>query len=407
MGKSSRVAVSILFASSIGFVSNAQVPANLKNIPPKYDRNGNGIVEKGSELNIYLLHKRNSVLEKYDIDLDGVLSPSETQSLNETFVDDDLKIDILDAEQFLGTRQGVAVGSPVKPSLTLAKNQCHEDKSAILLRSAYFTPSVFGSLPKTDKSHLESVTPATFSFSRNNVTNNETLTATGALSFVKHRAYKDCPENQVGNLKESAYSAGIVFDRSRSSGSDDEGVDNLTFNLNGDYFFQGWPVFDSHNITASAALMSDFGFRSAVISTSANWQPTHNRAAIGVARRIDGLPISFRWQPRLALDFRTTLDSGSNTELMGESDRLFISPSISAQLFLENDVFKGTFFEVNYQHSENILDGDTSFDFFEGSLNIPIDSSQHFLFQARYRDGNLPSSRQAVDDYLLGLGVRF
>lgn len=402
-----KILFAIILAGSLENVAFAEDPSFLENIPKKYDLNGDGLINKGNELSIYLTHQNNAVLAKYDKNIDGVLSQNEVESLNNTFLNDTVRDDIFDAEEILGDRIGFAVASSSSPSPAQDQNPCHTSNNAILLRSAYFAQSIFGTLPKQDADSLKSVTPATFSFSRDNLTDTDVFTLSGAVSFVGHSVFKNCNTQAIGALKERAYSAGVVFDRSSSSNPEDEELDSLVLNLNADYFFQDLPIFSSHYLTGSAALISDFGFDSAVLSTSINWQPSHPKAAIGVAHLIGDLPFSIRWQPRLKLDFQSILDSGDKQELLDKKDSLFLSPSISAQLFLESDIFADTFIDLNYQHMEDLLNSEKSFDFFEASLNIPLDISNHFLFQARYREGNLPSSRQDVDDYLLGIGVRF
>lgn len=397
---------------SISTVIFAQEPESsdpdyLKNIPAKYDLNGDGLINEGTELNIYLTHQENAILAKHDTNIDGILSASEIKSLNDTFLNDEVRDEILDAGNILGERSGFSVAEATKPRVGLNDNPCNTDSSATLIRAAYFTPSVFTAFPKKDSDSLRTVAPANFSFTRNNLTESNVFAASGAISFVGLQSYKNCDEQSVGALQERAYSAGIVFDLTDSSDPDAQEVDSLAFNLNGDFHLQGWPLFNSQYITGSSSLISDFGFDSAVLSTSLNWQPFHNPAAIGVARKLGELPVSIRWQPDLTLDYQVILDSGERAELADENDSLFLSPSISIQLFLESEIFANTFIELNYQHLEDLLDSSRSFDFFESSLNIPLDTDNHFLFQVRYREGNLPSSRQAVDDYLLGLGVRF
>ena len=394
---------------SVGSLSYAQIDERYVNVPVKYDRNGNGNLDRGSELEVYLIHQRNPVLAKFDIDLNGELSGGEVIKMNKA-ARERLDDDLLDVEDYLEIKpdgitvvEGPSANTP-KPSV-----RTNQVTSGFFIRNAYTTVSVLSEVPRQDTGSLRTSTPATLAYTRDNQADSDQLAISGSTFGFRRWSFQK--ENKpLRNLQAAALSGGVVFDRTISSAEDANEADSLALRINGDAVFNRWPVFNDHYLTLSTMLTSDFDFDSALLTGGIRWQPVHNPWAIGgVAREFEiaNSALAFRWQPSIDIEYQRVVDDGGQAQLQEADDFLFVGPLFSAQLFFDFAPFNGAFLNMDYRLMVDALGNAGSFNFIEASANFPLDSTNHYLLNFRFRDGNLPTTRQEVDDSLIGIGVRF
>ena len=107
------------------------------------------------------------------------------------------------------------------------------------------------------------------------------------------------------------------------------------------------------------------------------------------------------------MEYQRVVDDGGQQQLQEADDFLFAGPLINAQIFFDFAPLNGAFLNIDYRYLDDILGNTSGFDYLEASANLPLDSENHYLLNIRFREGNLPTTRQAVDDFLIGFGVRF
>ena len=397
-------------------------------VPAKYDLNGNGRLDTDqgedgtphpkSELAIYLLHQRSAILQTYDIDLNGEVSGSEIRKLNET-ARENIVDDLEDARDFLCKDSVIKIQGCLKPREILIatstpspqqENRLTDTRvtNGLFIRNAYSAISILSEVPKRDANSLRTVTPATLSYIRDNQAGSDQLSISGAVSKFRRWSYRG-EKKPLPNLQASSISGGVVFDRTISSAENANETDVLALRFDVDTVFQGLPLFDTQFLTFTSTITSDFDLDTAILTAGLRWQPVQNSLAIGVSNhfKIDNLPFSFRWQPSIEMEYQNIADDGGQEQLQEAGDFLFIGPLLNAQLFFDFKPFNGAFLNVDYRFMEDALDNTESFDYLELSANFPLDAANHYLLNFRFREGNLPTTRQEVDDFLIGIGVRF
>jgi hypothetical protein len=386
----------------------AKKPSYLDKVPAIYDQNGDGLLNEGMELNVFLKHHLSPQLKKFDKNLNGMLDGEEVRLLLTSINDPPLlQSHIEQSENYMNDNNVVKVAAKPKPKPPVKdKVPKLKSNSGLLLRSAYSPFSLLSERPKQSAKGLAKVSPALASYSRDNQSDSNELALSGSLSVFHRKPFRqdDAP---LPGMEAIAYSAGIVFDRKISSAPNGTNTNVLAFKFNGDMEFVGWPIFNRQYISTGVELVSDFDFDTAIIAGSIQWQPTHNSFAIGVTQSVGNLPLEYRWQPALRIEYQNIADDGGQAQLMGMDDFAFIGPIVEGQLFLDFLPIRGAFLDGKYRLMKDLLGNGNSYDYFEASANFPLDENNHFLFSFRYREGNLPVTRQAVDDILIGIGFRY
>lgn len=400
-----KISVSLGVCAMLAYPSLGQGGHPLDKVPAKYDRNANGVLDAGKEEDVYFLHQRNPSLEKFDADFDGTLNATELQAFQlwaQRYLDDDRE----DAHEYRADHGGIVTVAMPSPNIPIAESETEITSTGFLIRQAYAATSILAENPTTDPKSLLSVKPATGSYTRDNASDSDQYAFSGSLFGYRRWSYRG-EKKGFGGAEAAAISAGIEFDRSVSSAPGGSEANALTLRSDFDLAFQNWPIFDTHFVTGSLGVTSDFDLDTALLTAGFQWQPVHNSLAMGVAHRIGGAPLSFRWQPVLSAQYQHVADAGDQMQIVENEDYLFVGPSVSAQLFFDFEPLNGAFLDIDYIYRSAVSGAADDFDYFEASANFPLDENNHFLLNFRYREGELPTTRQKVDDFLIGIGVRY
>ncbi|PWW03815.1 hypothetical protein DFR52_101503 [Hoeflea marina] len=372
----------------------------------KFDINSNGTVEIGKEIDICILHQTSSVHRTFDRNLNGVIDGNELADLeagvrkSADFVT--LSVDTADE---LGSRRGIKPQAAAKPEPP-SKDRFNT-KSGILLRNAYQAPSVI--LAPTE--NLAKVAGASFTFSHDRLTDNYTASGTGALMVYGHwdlnglSGFNSEQPPGAGNfLTGAAAHVGIEFDRKVNRSNPSRDINSLVFKAGGEAEFGG--PYWSHYIRADLFDSSDFELNSHVIGGSLEYEPVSLDLGIGVARQIGGLPLYYRWRPVAHIEYQHVADTGGSAVLESQPDIAFGGPVITGELYL-GGALERLFFNATYWQMFDLGGDIPDFHYFEVGANWGLDEKGHLALTAKYRTGNLPKTRQSVDDITIGLTAKF
>ena len=106
----------------------------------KFDRNRNGIVDVGKEINVCILHSTSSVHKKYDGNLNGEIDADELAKLEyDARHSSGYITSSLDTSDRLGTSPGIEPGKPIDAAPP--NTERFNTTNGFLLRKAYTAPS--------------------------------------------------------------------------------------------------------------------------------------------------------------------------------------------------------------------------------------------------------------------------
>lgn len=405
MSATLKIGVSLGVCAMLAHPSFGQGSHPLDAVAATYDRNANGVLDTGREEDVYFLHQRNPALAKFDTDFDGTFNATELRAFH-LWAQRYLSDDRLDADDYRASHGGIVTVVAPPPKAPPPQDKTVISSTGFLVRNAYAATSILGQNPKSGPDSLLSVKPATGSYTRDNARDSDQYSFSGSLFGYRRWSYRG-DKKGFGGAEAAAISAGIEFDRSVSSAPGGSEANVLTLRSDFDLAFQNWPVFETHFVTGSLGVTSDFDFDAALLTAGFQWQPVQNAFAMGVARHIGGAPLSFRWQPVLGAQYQYIADAGDQMQLVEKEDYLFVGPSVSAQLFFDFEPLNGAFLDFDYTYRSAVSGPADDFNYLEASANFPLDDNNHFLLNFRYREGELPTTRQKVDDFLIGIGVRY
>ena len=365
----------------------------------KYDFNGNGLIDRGIEMEVYVHHLASPILKEFDANLNGVLDPTETQAINTKIESSDaLFLARGDVEDKLGAESGLKVTagpSPKKPD-PLA------DTAGILIRKAYEPISAFN-LP----GKLEGAGAATFSYKHDFTSGNDSGTANGIIEAYQHWNVNTDYSGDVRALHATrvAVHSGLEFDEKLDQKTPSKEVDILTARAGGELELSGG-LFDVQYLRTGIADTTNSSLRSHIGAVELEWEPVVNVAGIGNARRIGDLPNSYRWRPIVHGEYQEVLDSGGNSVLRSQDSVLYLGPIVSGELWIEEGPFAELYVDASYRYLFG-LNGSDDLHYFDIGAGYNLDSAGHFALTARYRRGDTPKGNQQVEDFTIGLGIKF
>ena len=388
-------------------------------VPARYDTNGNGRLDTNarprgpSELEVFALHQCQTIYAKLDQDLDGAISPAELAAYQAAAAADNRLNKTL--EFVMADGREAARDAPIdvaedrtKPAAAKPFSRV-ETSQGFLIRKDYHAASILSKPPKTDPASLRPEGRALLSYVKDNRADDQTLSARGAVvAFHRWSFFGDT--QPLPTMTAAAVGGGIEFDRTISSSDSTKEVNALTFRLDGDVEFASLSPFSLDYFKLSPNVTTDFDFKSAQIGIRAEYSPVENILGIGVSRRIPGLadlPLEFRWQPTLRVDYQRVLDDGGQPTLIDKNDFFFIGAAIGAQIFFDFKPLERLSLDANYLGMTDLANDAGGFDYLDVSANWALDQARHFSLTANYRTGREPRTRKKVDQITIGFGVQF
>jgi hypothetical protein len=365
----------------------------------KYDLNGNGLVDRGVEMEVYLRHLASPILKEFDTNINGVLDAAEAQAINAQVESSDaLVLARVDVEDKLGVDPGLKV---IAGPLT-SKLDPQADTSGILIRKSYEPISAF-----TMPGKFASAGAANFSFKHDFTSGNDSGIASGIIEAYQHWNVNTDYSGDIDALRSTraALHGGIEFDEKLDQKNPSKKLDIITARAGGEVEFSGG-LFDAQYWRAGLADTTDSHLDTHVGAVEFEWEPVMNSIGIGNARRIGSLPISYRWRPVVHGEYREVLGSGGDSALHGQDNALFLGPIISTELWVEEGLFAGLYVDASYRYFFDI-NGTDDLHYFDIGAGYNLDDAGHFVLNARYRNGHTPKGDQRVEDVTIGLGIKF
>jgi hypothetical protein len=365
----------------------------------KYDQNHDGFINAGTELTVYIKHKKWPDLAKVDEDLNGRIDPGAELDMYNSNQDADATLaeDILDAKDTIGSTPGFKVtdAEPKGPDAGIPNV-----KTGFLLRKVYENISVF-----SGASDYETAAPALLTYTHDRLDDSDLATIAGSLTVYRRWGLGTPFVQGRSRLTAAAINAGIETEAEFRPDLGWADKSSFTARAGGELERQGSWV-STEYYRANAFLTSDYNGSFGRGGVEVEWEPTNTRWAIGVARRLPGTKLSVRWRPVLHAEYQN--DFSGNAPLgFGGQESLLLGPVVSAQAWLDYGFLSRGYLDATYYALFDALEDWRAFDYFEISANYNLDPSRHAALTAKYRVGRTPKVGEEVDEIRVGFGLKF
>lgn len=408
--------VCVAMAFCLG-LQNTSLNARELECSPKFDQNKNGLIDKGREIEVCGMHgggsPSNQVMSMFDSNADGKLDVAELKSLY-----DDARFqstaEVFDTNEIIGAAPGLRPTVPPTPEKEEEENTSRfATKEGIILRNAFQTVGVLNTPTlASGKRDLSKISGADFSFTNNSLTGEHDISASGALMFFRQqtlaplKASDNVDYSSLGGIVGTAIYGGAEFDRKINTANRAAETNSLSLKAGGEVQIRDVQNRIDHYFSGAVFDNTDFDFKAHVLGGQISYQPVSNRLAIGVARKIGSLPVYFRWHPSLRGEYQYVLDDGDRSNLVQSDSYVFAGPVVSATFWFDN--FLDNFYiDTNYWYMQDVGAGNQTFTYYDVSGNFNLDPDGHVALTAKYRNGRLPTDRQRVEDFRVGLTAKF
>jgi hypothetical protein len=378
-------------------------PALALTCDPKFDKDRNGRVDKGGELDLCTLHATSEVHRKHDKNLNGRIDPKEAAGIDMGARETDAFITTRgDAMDALGDAAGL---TPVKtPGAPAKVEEPVTVESDWLLRKAYQPVTIIG---KVDDKAPGAEASFVYDFAND-------VSIASASGVVE--AYRRWTLNPSGlpdgaeiippfTITNAAIHGGAEFNRKINSADPSKDIDSLILRGGGEIAIQG-PGKEFNLARFNIFDATSFAFETHLIGAEAEFEPVYEDLAIGKFQPLGPLPVYVRWRPILHAEYQSVVDDGGLPALAAAQDYLFAGPVISGELTF-GGALERLYFDATYWAMWDALGNADPFQYFTVGANWGLDAEGRVALTARYRDGNLPKTRQAVQDVTLGLTFRY
>lgn len=364
------------------------------------DRNRNSLIERG-ELKVIARHQADPMLRKYDTNCNGRLDPSE---LEQYYKDLDDKAAIY--ERHLAKKFPKTATPLEQVKGAVAPEEEARVGPPFLIRDAYSQYSITN--PPTPRNMASG---AHFSYTRDLRTQNEILSATGAILGYFYQPYQ--PDDKSGlyaaGVRSIVAVPGVEFDRKINRNDPSDSVNYLGFRFIGEVETESNGPFTSNYFRTSAYLKSDFGFRSKIAGFDADWEPRNVAIGVGAGHKIPGIPVLFRWQPTVHAEYEKVVEAGNVPKVMTGDEFFRAGPTLQVNFWIISGFLEGLSLEAQYRYLWTVFGpaSETHRQYLQVVAGYPIDKAGNIAVEAKYRNGRTPGNGSEVHDYTLGLSVRF
>ncbi len=382
--------------TAICLFANSAIAEDVPKADPKFDLDGDGYVNLGEELNLYLAHKYDPVLATYDTNLNGRLDPSEVanrraaqseQNRDRIFLEQD------DLERDIGAGEGLPLA---RPAPTVSESDWTR---SFRLRTSFSDPSVLSKTP--DAPQVLAANPFRLSYSRDYLNDTEDQGLKGAAFFE----WRNRPKGD-GSLQIQAYSLGVEIEQSRAG--DSTTTDTISARGGGAWLFQNQAqdaFVRSHFVTANTGWITDSSGDLSVLSTQVRYQPllqlpgfAGNSAWIG--------KLQYSVTPTLTADYQRVVDDGGQPQFMETDEALFVGAAIGATFGVDTKMLAPLSARLKYQVWDDVSSNADQREYFEAELGWTLSETGRTQFLLTYVNGETPTSLD-VEEIRLGLGIAF
>jgi hypothetical protein len=365
----------------------------------KYDRNGNDRIDKGKELDVYLLHKASPVLAKYDDNRDGVIDSKEALKIT-----DDARKSSLggltgaardEVIADLGDRPGIPVEELADKVTEPAKSSggprlyIRRDKTDISVASRPIAvPDAKG---------------ARISYSRDGITDEEiwTLDAVASLAFVNGRVTDKINPHGI-NLTGYALVPWVETRRRTSTKPGASQTDKLAFGVDSEFQLFGGPIALQY-VTLGLAYQTDRVFDASIFDGYIRWTPFIDQLKIGTwYTLIPNLQVT--WLTALDSTFRSVESAGTYTS-MPAREYWWAGGWVKGLARYWLDDKRAIVFTGQYDYRRD-LNSSRVAELFSAELAFPIDPQGNASVSVEYKHGRDWATFDKFDLITTGLNFK-
>ena len=386
---------------AIIFMVTSVISANAATLDvAKFDRNGNGLIDKGEEAEALIKHSNDELFRKADTDYDGKISTTE-QAVYDTDLTGKLSADLGDFEDEIeGTgKDGMSLPKaeefagidepPSEPSWT----------DNIYIRKSHEVLGILEEAKERSKAQ-----GAVFSYARDHEADNGVWTAQGAAMYRFLKSTGFAPKSSEGGITAYAFVPSVTFNRLSNTKKDVKDIDSLVFRLGGQLEYMGGSNFiTGQYFRLNATYGTDFGFDSDVIGVEAEWEPVILNWGIGVARRGFGGALDYRWRGILHAEYGKTLDVGEKDNL--NEDETFVRAGPKFSIGLWPTAIDRVGINASWYYLRGFSGNPNSVSMLESSLEYSLDKEGRFKLVASYQDGEQLITLDKTKVFSVGLSI--
>jgi hypothetical protein len=335
-----------------------------------------------------------TLLEIYDLDGDGRLSPSEVALINR-----DAKIE--------REREGRRQTPPATAKRTVPPEQAvlpnHDVKATLLVRDQYF-PAAFitGGSNEAQKG-------ASFTYTNNIKDQKTTVAGRGAAMLAVYGETNLRLPGSVSpespRISHFAWMPGIEWDRRSTNGKDGGSVSGrMGLELE---TLQGEP-FATQYLRLTGIYTTDYDNAARIFGAEAAWQPKSPELWLNTTRRVSrDLDMWLGFFPSLNADYYRVTEIGSFSQLGSNRDYLWLGPKANATLyFRDGPLWPFSFYANYYWLYDAINPSSTSLSFLEAGMTTKLTRDGWISLDLRYTDGTLPRTLRTVNEIYAGLNIK-
>jgi hypothetical protein len=382
-----RVISALVIGLGLVCPATADTLAELK----KFDGNGNGRIDAGRELDVYLLHKASPIFAKYDVNHNGILDAAEIAAIHadarksvtagaagarrDEIIDD------------IGGRPGIPLVELARPEAAKEKNEdqrwfIRRDKTDISVASRpIVTPDANG---------------ARVSFQYDGLTRQQTWTADGVVSYILAKdTISEAYQIQAAIVPWAEFHTKFT----NTGGGKNSG--KLGFGTDAEFELAGLPGDTVHYLTLGASYQTDRFTRASIFDAAAKWQPFNDNLKLGAWWTI--VPgLQFNWAMSLDATYRAVENSGSYA--LAASDYFWVGGWAKGFLRYNLDDKRNIVLTVQYDRRRELQKGRDA-GLWQTELQYPLDAAGMTSVSIQYKRGREWSTLENFD--LVTAGFNF
>jgi hypothetical protein len=307
-------------------------------------------------------------------------------------------------------RANMPGASPGSIPADVARTEFGMDKPAplpFLFRDAYSIYSLLSPPPPRERA-----TGTQISYTRDKLAHNDIVSAKGAIigwDVISIKSDSDNPLAGAGFTR-MLLAPGIEFDQTRNRANSKKDNDYLAFKFIGELEKEtAGSLFPLQYFRFSGYWKTDSRGSSQIGGAYAEWEPYNLDLAIGVAPRLFGGPVQFRWSPILHAEIEKVFDSGSLVGVHTGDAYARIGPIVGADMFFAEGPLRRLVLGAQYRYLWTALENGNVKDvrYFQTTASYNLDEAGYTALSVTYRDGVTPGNATRVKEIKSGLTIKY
>jgi hypothetical protein len=275
----------------------------------------------------------------------------------------------------------------------------------VLFRDAYSAYSLLSAPPPKERA-----TGTQVSYTHDYLNQNDIVSAKGAI--IAWKVFDVPPNNPLSGwgVTRTLFAPGVEFDQTRNHVDPKKNTDYLAFKLTTEIEKEApGTIAPLQFFRLAGYWKTDSKGESSIFGGAAEWQPYNLDYAIGVAPRLFGTPLQFRWTPILHAEVEKVLDAGPLTSVRTGDVYARLGPVLSADIFFAEGILQQLVLNFQYRYLWNFahLNAGKDVHYLQVSAAYNVDPGGNIALSATYRDGITPGNGTPVRDIKTGLTVKY